>query len=247
MLNPDSPIPLYYQLALKLMEQVQTGFYQPGDLLPSENEMASKYGIGRPTVRQAMEQLVRKKMVERRRGAGTFVSKPSPEVDLFSLAGTSQAFLTKGIQADHRIVETPVLQTVSPESAGFFSGESAYYFSRLISIKEEPLVFEMFFLAPDLFPDLDRIDLENRSLSRLVSEHYLQKPDSGRQTFKIHTVSKKQAQLLAIPFGSPVLEVERILNFSGTPGGIFSRLLCRTDKFAFSQTLNLGAAQETKE
>ena len=88
MLNPDSPMPLYRQLADELSERIRAGVYTPGSRIPSEHELASKYALGRPTVRQATEVLVRKRVLERRRGSGTFVANAVPEVDLFSLGGT---------------------------------------------------------------------------------------------------------------------------------------------------------------
>jgi GntR family transcriptional regulator len=60
--------------------------------LPSEHELARQFRVGRPTVRQATELLVRRGMIERRRGSGTLVRPARPEVDLFTLSGTIAAF-----------------------------------------------------------------------------------------------------------------------------------------------------------
>ena len=73
MLNPKSPVPLYHQLADILLERIRSGIYTTGQMIPSETGLAQQYGIGRPTVRQAMETLVQKGVIQRRRGAGTFV------------------------------------------------------------------------------------------------------------------------------------------------------------------------------
>ena len=59
MLNTQSPIPLYHQLAEILMEGIRTGDYPPGLRIPSEPQLAKAYGIGRPTVRHAIDLLVR--------------------------------------------------------------------------------------------------------------------------------------------------------------------------------------------
>ena len=88
MLNPDSPMPLYRQLADLLAEGIRRGAYPAGSRLPAETRLAADHRLGRPTVRQALDVLVRAGLVERRRGAGTFVRPPREEVDLFSLAGT---------------------------------------------------------------------------------------------------------------------------------------------------------------
>lgn len=95
-LNPDSPLPLYHQLADLLLSRIRGGDYQTGSRIPSENQLATAFGIGRPTARQAIDVLVRKGYLSRRRGSGTYVCEPRQEVDLFSLDGTSASFQKKG-------------------------------------------------------------------------------------------------------------------------------------------------------
>ncbi|SLM28901.1 Transcriptional regulator, GntR family [Desulfamplus magnetovallimortis] len=242
MLNPHSPIPLYHQLAEILIKQIRSAC-SPGEMLPSETTIAKQYGIGRPTVRQAMEILVRKGMVERRRGSGTFVKDNSCEVDLFSLAGTSQAFFKQGIATRSKIVSQLSLQKIEDKITNPFQGKSALFFSRLTLVHDEPeladipVLLEDIYLDPELFPGLDKVDLDHLPLSQVISENYYLKPESGRQSFKISFLSKKQANLLSMKQTDPVLEVERTLHFPGVRQALFSRLYCRTEKFAFSQTI----------
>ena len=87
-LNPESPLPLYPQLADLLLERIRTGEYRSGSRIPSETALARRFRIGRPTVRQATDQLVRRRCLERRRGSGTYVVEPPERVDLCSLAGS---------------------------------------------------------------------------------------------------------------------------------------------------------------
>src|SRR5512138_1838276 len=109
MLNPDSPMPLYSQLADFLTAEIRSGKLAPGERLESETGLAARFGIGRPTVRQALDLLLRRGLIEKRKGAGTFVRKPSAEIDLFSLSGTSAAFQTAGINVQMEITEGPRL------------------------------------------------------------------------------------------------------------------------------------------
>jgi GntR family transcriptional regulator len=73
MLNHQSPIPLYHQLAQLLIDKIRSGEYPVGSRIPSEHKLAAAFGIGRPTARQATDVLVRKRILVRKRGAGTFV------------------------------------------------------------------------------------------------------------------------------------------------------------------------------
>ncbi|MBU8849342.1 MAG: GntR family transcriptional regulator [Desulfobacterales bacterium] len=240
MLNPQSPLPLYHQLADILIAQIRSGIHKPGDLIPSETAIAKQYGIGRPTVRQAMDILVRRGLVERKRGSGTFVKSQDQQVDLFSLAGTSQAFLTKGIETTSKTIEPVTLREVIDDKNNPFNKKRTFFLSRLTIIRQEPVLLEEFYLHPELFPGLDNVDLENRSLSRVVSDQYYLQPETGRQTFKISFLSEDKAELLKLKPADPILEVERTLDFPAAKRAIFSRLYCRTDEFAFSQTISLA-------
>jgi len=91
--------------------QIPLGDYPPGFRIPSEHALANHYRIGRPTARQATDLLVRKRLLTRRRGAGTFVCDRQPEVDLFSLAGTTSAFHRTGITVATTLIEPMQLAT----------------------------------------------------------------------------------------------------------------------------------------
>jgi GntR family transcriptional regulator len=237
MLNPNSPIPLYHQLAEIISERIISGEYPPGQAIPSETVLARQYQIGRPTVRQAMDVLVHKNLIQRRRGAGTFVQSPAPEVDLFSLAGTSQAFFTQGIEIEKTLV-TPVKVTpVTNQPRNPFNESTAYYFSRLIKAQGTPLLKEDMYLDTDLFRGLDRVDLDTRSLSRTVADMYHLTLENGTQVFTVAVPDADTARLLDLKPDTPVLTVFRELNFPDAPKAVYAVLYCRTDRFAFSQTI----------
>ena len=103
-LNPQSPLPLYQQLAERIRAGIAAGTYQADEKIPSEHELARQYSIGRPTVRQATDLLVREGVLQRKRGSGTFVLPPSQPIDLFSLAGTSAAFGQSDLDADITLI-----------------------------------------------------------------------------------------------------------------------------------------------
>jgi GntR family transcriptional regulator len=237
MLNHKSPIPLYHQLADILLERIRSGHYSPDQKIPSETGLAKQYKIGRPTVRQAMDTLVQKGLIQRKRGAGTFVKQPSPQVDLFSLAGTSQAFLTKGIPIETKIIEPITLKKIIGDQENPFNKKKAFFLSRLTLTNGTPVLLEEIYLEQEMFMGIDKIDLENRSLAQVVSDQYYLTPESGNQQFKIETPGFQKAGLLQLDPKDPILTVRRHLNFPQAANAIFSVLYCRTDLFAFSQTI----------
>ncbi len=72
-LERNSPVPLYHQLAQSIEQAINTGTLGPGDRLENELAMISRLGLSRPTARQAIQELVKKGLLVRKRGVGTQV------------------------------------------------------------------------------------------------------------------------------------------------------------------------------
>jgi GntR family transcriptional regulator len=72
-LDRNSPVPLYYQLAQFIEHAITTGDLAPGDRLENELSLTSRLGLSRPTARQAIQELVNKGLLVRKRGVGTQV------------------------------------------------------------------------------------------------------------------------------------------------------------------------------
>lgn len=238
MLNFQSPVPLYHQLAEILTDEIRSGKYLAGETIPSEIELKNQYKIGRPTVRQALDLLVKNDLVLKKRGAGTFVKKKTREVDLFSLAGTSLAFGAKDISIETKILEDISLIDVKEDKENPFFNTKAFYLSRLTRTENKPVLIEDIFFHPRLFTGIDKIDLTGKSLAQVVLDNYYLKPENGRQTFRIVSLPLEKAKILNLDKNDQILEVKRTLNFPGAKKAVYSRLLCRTDEFAFSQTIS---------
>jgi DNA-binding GntR family transcriptional regulator len=86
-LERNSPVPLYYQLAQSIENAIATGALAPGDRLENELSLTTRLGLSRPTARQAIQELVKKGLLVRKRGVGTQVvrSKFSRDERLTSL------------------------------------------------------------------------------------------------------------------------------------------------------------------
>jgi GntR family transcriptional regulator len=85
-LDRSSFIPLYYQLQELVKEQIESGAWRPGDRLPSESQLASRYGVSRVVVRQALAILQDDGQILRAQGRGTFVADPKLDARAGGLA-----------------------------------------------------------------------------------------------------------------------------------------------------------------
>ena len=237
MLNTQSPIPLYHQLADLLKDRIRSGEYAVGDRIPSEHQLAAACGIGRPTVRQAIDVLVRRRLLVRRRGSGTYVAEADHEVDLFSLAGTTSAFQRQGLMVDTRVRRKIKRVSVAADSDNPFDGGQAFFFSRRSCVDAVPVLIEDLWLHAELFSGIDRIELEGRSIAEIAAERYYLRPTHGRQTFRIAYLQGARARDLGVSAETPILAVKRYLHFPQAENAIYAELFCRTDQFVFSQTI----------
>jgi GntR family transcriptional regulator len=242
-LNPQSPIPLYRQLAGQILADIENGLYPVASRIPSENTFASTYSIGRPTVRQATDWLIRQGRLERRRGSGTYVLPPVRSIDLFSLAGTSAALQNSELDAMLEVTAGPEL-----ESSG---DDRRLRIERVARVEGRPVMHEVLRFDAQLFAGLDQHVVSGRSLSALVRDVFFLEPSAARQTFFAVAASKAQAKHLKLTPGTPVLLVQRALHFDAYEDALLIDICCHTDHFEFSQTLYpalaSGPVESTKE
>ena len=113
-LDRGSPVPLYHQLAQAIESAIDSGALQPGDRLENELSLTRRLGLARPTARQAIQELVRKGLLVRRRGLGTQVVRPAIHRDV------RLSSLNDDLVASGRAPETTMLahETCTPGTAG---------------------------------------------------------------------------------------------------------------------------------
>jgi GntR family transcriptional regulator len=235
MLNTQSPVPLYRQLADLLAARIREGIYTPGGRIPSEHQLASDFGIGRPTARQAVDVLVRKGQLRRRRGSGTFVCEAQQEVDLFSLDGTSASFRKMGLKVETRLITPLQLRERGRGAENPFKEQAAFFLSRLTLVSGEPVLIEEIYLHGALFAGIEHLELEGQSLSVIAEEQLYLRPVGGKQSFNIDYLDRRRSRYLNTGTDTPVLKVRRFLHFPQMANGVFCRLWCRTDQFVFTQ------------
>lgn len=211
--------------------------------------MAEQYSIGRPTVRQATDMLVRTGLLERRRGSGTFVLPPSRSIDLFSLAGTSAALRESDLDADLELLCGPVRERSSAtasdsENEGSEGIKDWFRIERSATVDSVPVLYETLWFDAELFDGLENLTLKNQSLSALVREKFFLEPSSADQTFYVIQASDEQAKRLAVSDETALLRVCRQLHFGEHRAALEAELVCRTDCFEFSQTLYPARAEQ---
>lgn len=230
-LDANSHKPLYLQLAAVIRHQIESGEIAVGEKILSEHALARQYGVGRPTVRQATELLVRTGRLKRKRGSGTFVAETDDAVDLLSLGGTMASFEKSGTALSSKVIKAMKLR---PRNDVF--GGNAYTMDRTSAVNRKIILLEQFAFDPQIFPDLDRLDCSG-SLSDLVRQHYNREAIRAIQHFTVVTADEKLAKVMRSTPGMAFLKVNRVLDFREATGAVHVTLHCDTSEMAFSQAI----------
>ncbi|MFF9376418.1 GntR family transcriptional regulator [Streptomyces griseoluteus] len=205
----SSPVPLYFQLAQQLEAAIERGALTPGSLLGNEIELAARLGLSRPTVRQAIQSLVDKGLLVRRRGVGTQVvhSQVKRPLELSSLYDDLEA-------AGQRPATQVLVNTVVPATAeiaaalGVTEGQDVHRVERLRLAHGEPMAYLTNHLPLGLL-DLDTARLEATGLYRLMRSAGITL-HSARQSIGARGATPAEADRLAEAEGAPLLTMRRV-------------------------------------
>ena len=164
-----SPVPLYFQLAQQLESAIERGKLSPGNLLGNEIELAGRLGLSRPTVRQAIQSLVDKGLLVRRRGIGTQVvhSQVRRPLELSSLyddlEAAGQRPATKVLRYDKEEASAEVAAALAVAQ-----GAEVRRVERLRLTHGEPMAYLCNHLPGELLRGESGEELESTGLYRLM-------------------------------------------------------------------------------
>lgn len=121
MIEHNSSVPLYQQLADALAEEIRRGVYVPGSKLPSENTLCQAHRVSRITVRQAMNLLAQKNLIHSVHGKGSFVKQPEIQHGLQQIVSFRKVLQEQGLEGYSRLLSF-VDAAEDAEAVRLFSG-----------------------------------------------------------------------------------------------------------------------------
>ncbi len=209
MIEHDSIVPLYEQVARLLRKDIQDGVFNSSSRLPTEGELAEQYGISRITVRHAVSVLVKEGLVERKQGKGTFICKA---VMHRPLSRSSLSFTelceengkvpgTKLFSAGIKVPDNP--RVIS--WMGLEPGEEVVVIFRLRLADNVPCVLETTYF-PKKYKDLLKLDLNQASMYRYLREEMGLEIITGEMVLRIVEADGKTAELLKVKKRAPLME-----------------------------------------
>ncbi|MCI2420178.1 GntR family transcriptional regulator [Saccharopolyspora sp. K220] len=189
----------------------------PGSPVPSERDLALRYGVSRLTVREAVGQLVAEGLLVRVRGKGTFTTRPRVDSQLH-LASFTEDMRRRGMRPETEVLEAA--EAIPPprtaEALGIDPDQRAYWLYRLRKADGAPMAVERGWYHSGMLPRLLDHDL-TASLYTLLARRYDVQLESGTQTVLAEGADAETARLLGVRTGSPVLVFRRIATAQGQP------------------------------
>lgn len=205
-LDKEFPLPLYYQLKEIIKSDIESGRLAPGDLIPSERELVEQYEISRPTVRQAINDLVSEGLLRKEKGKGTFVAYPKiNQWFLENLTSFPEEMKRKGLH--YRTVVLGFESRVTGKNYQKIFGSvytEFYRIERLRFVEDKPVVAVTTYLPRDLFPGLEAEHLERESLYHLAQQKYELRISSADRIVEAVNISDEDAELLQVESGSAI-------------------------------------------
>jgi DNA-binding GntR family transcriptional regulator len=235
-IDRTSPVPLYFQLSQQLQAAIERGDLEPGTLLGNEIDLAARLGLSRPTVRQAIQALVDKGLLVRRRGVGTQVVHTQVRRPL-GLSSLYEDLQAAGQRPATRVLGIGLVPAPAEAAAalGVPEGAEVRYLERLRLTHGEPLAHMRNYLPAALL-DPGWEDLEKGGLYQLlraagVTLH------SARQSLGARAASDEEARLLDEPPGAPLLTMERTA-FDDTGAAVeYGTHVYRASRYTFDMRL----------
>lgn len=226
--------PLHRKLYDTLKKHIIDGVYREGDLLPSENELSQLHGMTRPTVRQSLSRLENEGLISKHQGKGSIVQNRGREIGILSISGTTSAVGSRNLKT--RIVIKPMIirwpENFMFQLSGLEMESGCVYMERLRFLEDEPVFYDITYIANINLPRITARQFENRSLFTILRDHYSIEIKGGEQRLKAIPVTQKIAGFLEMKKGQPVLHLERRMETSQPGLYLYSSIYCNTEKYS---------------
>ena len=236
--------PLYQQIKGLILQSLQSGEWKPGELIPSEMDLAARYRVSQGTVRKAIDELSAENLVVRRQGKGTFVAthaEQQVQYRFLKLQPDTGDVQSEG-PAERTIIDCKRLRA-SAEIARALSlrtGDPVLQVRRVLAFGGVPTILEDLWLPGAPFKGLtaERLSDYHGPMYALFETEFGVRMVRADERLRAVNPDEAQAQLLQVTAATPLLSVERIAyTYNDTPMEL-RRGLYRTDTHHYRNALN---------
>jgi GntR family transcriptional regulator len=205
--------PLYQQIKALITQSLQSGEWKPGELIPSEVELAGRYKVSQGTVRKAIDELAAEHLVVRRQGKGTFVASHNEARAHFRFL---KLLPDEGVphHPDHQYIEVKRIRAAAEVARllDLKSGDAVVYIKRLMSFGGAPTILEELWLPGQLFKGLtaERLAEYKGPMYGLFESEFGTRMIRATEKIRAVAADAGAAELLKVTEGTPLLCADRV-------------------------------------
>jgi GntR family transcriptional regulator len=228
-------LPYYVQVADHLRDEISSGRWTPGELIPSEAGLCEAFGVSRTAIRQALAELVGEGLLHKEKGRGTFVSRPHVSLAVQETRGFFDEMAELGRPVETQILaqDTDVIPPALAPELGVAMGSHVVRVQRTRAVADENLIFVTTYLPLPRFAAVVDVDLTAVSLYAVLAERFGVEARTGRRRIEAVKAADPVARHLQVPKGSPLLRVTAVnVDRNGDPFEVFEAYY-RGDRTAF--------------
>jgi len=235
--------PLYQQIKGLILNSLRVGEWKPGEVIPSETELATRFRVSQGTVRKAIDELAAENLLVRRQGKGTFVAthaaqhvqfrflKLVPDSGMPGSEGPAQRDIIefRRTRASADVARALALRT----------GDAVLQVRRVLSFSGTPTILEDIWLPASPFKGLtaERLARYNGPTYALFETEFNVRMVRAEEKIRAEPAVDGLEQLLRVPPGTPLLSVERIAHTYDDVPMELRRGYYRTDTHHYHNTL----------
>ena len=237
---PATFSPLYRQIKTLILQALATGEWKSGEIIPSEGELAIRFGVSQGTIRKAIDEMAAENLLIRRQGKGTFVASHNDPRAFFRFLRLVP--LTGGIEPSRSVPLECWRAKAGPEAArmlGLNVSDPIIIVRRLLQFSGKPVVADEIYLSGEIFGALtiEMLRDYDGSLYSLFESTFGVRMIRAEERLRAVPADRTSAELLGVAEGSPLLSVERVSYSYGDKPVEWRRGLYSTEQHCYLNNL----------
>lgn len=236
-INKSSPVPMYFQIKQEIIKLIKNKTYTTGDQLPTELEFCESLDISRPTIRQALQELIAEGYITRQKAKGTFVSKPKVDGFFFKrLQNYNEEMKSLGLKPSTKVLKTTVEEANDIVSETLKTKDAVFHLERLRFADDDPMVYVHTYIPMHLYKDihLHNFASDDTSLYDIMKNQYNHPIAYVDRTIEAKNATSEIASLLNIKKGMAIYTITTIAYDENDVPVEYSEAYYRGDRNKFS-------------
>jgi GntR family transcriptional regulator len=205
--------PLYRQIKSLILRALEAGEWRPGQVIPSEQELAARFSVSQGTVRKAIDEMAADNILVRKQGKGTYVASHNDPRQMFRFL---RLVPEDGPLTHPKSVPLDCWRAkAGPEAARVLAiepGAPIIILRRVLRFEQKPIVADEIYLPEEIFKGLNQemLQIWNSSLYSLFETRFGLRMIRAQERIRAVAADRAAAELLQVDEGTPLLSVERV-------------------------------------